>query len=205
MRGIYLCVFCEAQRDRIIKFRTNLNRAYFKPCAGKLIKMALLKYFKSSLPTAKDTGMSEIATREANAAVSRVMTLPQQTSRKRKAYSIFSDEQRATIGKYAAENGNAVAVKKFKDDFDGGLGESTVRAFKKRYLEELKKATKENLPGEVPKVTKIANKRRGRPLLLGDVDKEVQTYIRALRKAGTPISAPVVLAAAEGIITAHNR
>ena len=114
--------------------------------------MALLKYFKSSLPTAKDTGMSEIATREANAAVSRVMTPPQQTSRKRKAYSIFSDEQRATIGKYAAENGNAVAVKKFKDDFDGGLGESTVRAFKKRYLEELKKATKENLPGEVPKV-----------------------------------------------------
>ena len=210
MRGIYLCVLCEAQRDRIIKFRTNLKRvisncAYFKPCAGKLIKMALLKYFKSSLPTAKETGMSEIATREANAAVSRVMTPTQQTSRKRKAYSVFSDEQRATIGKYATENGNAAAVKKFKGDFDGGLGESTVRAFKKRYLEELKKATKENLPGEVPNVTKIANKRRGRPLLLGDVDKDVQTYIRALRKAGTPISAPVVLAAAEGIVTAHNR
>ena len=114
--------------------------------------------------------------------------------------------QEADLGqpcKYATENGNAAAVKKFKGDFDGGLGESTVRAFKKRYLEELKKATKENLPGEVPNVTKIANKRR--PLLLGDVDKDVQTYIRALRKAGTPISAPVVLAAAEGIITAHNR
>ena len=152
--------------------------------------------------------MSEAATREVNAAVSRVLTptqpSSQQRSRKRKAYSVFSDEQRATIGQYAAENSNAAAVKKFKQDFDGGLGESTVRLFKKRYLAELKKA-KQNAPEEVPKVTKVANKPRGCPLLLGDFDKHVQTYIRALRKAGAPISAPVVLAAAEGIITAHNR
>ena len=30
-------------------------------------------------------------------------------------------EQRAAIGNYAAENGNAAAVKKFKGDFDGQL------------------------------------------------------------------------------------
>lgn len=32
-----------------------------------------------------------------------------------------------------------------------------------------------------------------------------KTYLWALRKAGTPVSAPIVLAAAEGIIAAHNR
>ena len=39
-----------------------------------LLNMALLKYFKSSLPTVKDTGISEIVTREANMAVSQVLT-----------------------------------------------------------------------------------------------------------------------------------
>ena len=34
-----------------------------------LLAMALLKYFSLSLPTAKDTGISEVATREANRAV----------------------------------------------------------------------------------------------------------------------------------------
>ena len=62
--------------------------------------------------------------------------------------------------------------------------------------------TKKNATGEVPKVTKIANKPCGRPLLLGDF---VQDYIRALRKADTPISVPVVIAASEGIIIARNR
>ena len=72
-----------------------------------------------------------------------------------------------------------------------------MRLFKKRYLAELKKA-KQNAPEEVPKVTKVANKPCGHPLLLEDFDKHVKTYIIALRKDGTPISTPVVLAAAEG-------
>ena len=59
--------------------------------------------------------------------------------RKRKPYTVFTDEQRAAIGKYASEHGNAAAVKKFKANIEGGqLGESTVRLFKKHYFEELK-------------------------------------------------------------------
>ena len=50
----------------------------------------------------------------------------------------------------------------------------------------------------------IAVKTRGRPLLVGEFDVDIQTYIRALRKAGTPVSVPVVLAAAEGVITANR-
>ena len=46
---------------------------------------------------------------------------------------------------------------------------------------------------------------RGRPLTLGNLDEKVQKYIRALRKAGTPVNARVVLAAAEGIVKATDR
>ena len=48
------------------------------------------------------------------------------TSRKKKLL-VFSPEQRAFIGKYAAENSNSAAVKKFKASFENGLGESTLR------------------------------------------------------------------------------
>ena len=82
------------------------------------------------LPTAKDTGIGEAATREANKAVREELRRPEanQTKQmcKRKPYSVFSGEQRAQIGKYAAENGNTAAVKRFKDDYDGQLGEITV-------------------------------------------------------------------------------
>ena len=68
-------------------------------------------------------------------------------------------------------------------DFEQGLGESTVRLFKKRYIEELNKA-KETLPvGEAPAVKEIAVKTRGHPLLVGEFDIDFQTYIKALSKA----------------------
>ena len=59
--------------------------------------------------------------------------------------------------------------------------------------------------GEVPLVKEIAVKNRGRPLLVEEFDSDIQMYIKALRKAGTPVSVPVVLAASEGVITARNR
>ena len=68
-------------------------------------------------------------------------------------------------------------------------------------MEELKRA-KENTPAGVKR---IAAKTRGSPLLLGEFDSDVQAYIKALGKAGTPVNVPVVLAAAEGVIIAKNR
>ena len=90
-------------------------------------------------------------------------------------------------------------------NLEQGLGESTVRLFKKRYLEELKRAKNSVPVGEVPVVKEISVKTRGRPLLVREFDSNVQMYIKALRNAGTPVSVPVVLAAAEGVITARNR
>lgn len=94
--------------------------------------------------------------------------------KKHKAYTTFSDEMRANIGRYAAENGNAAALKKFHSDITD-LGESTVRLFKKRYLEQFK-----NVPhGD------SASCRRGRPLVLGDqLDQDIKKYIKPLRKTG---------------------
>ena len=42
------------------------------------------------------------------------------------------------------------------------------------------------------------------PLTLGEIDKEVQAYIKVLKKAGTYVSIQVVLAAAEGIYHCKN-
>lgn len=68
--------------------------------------MALLRYFKnsSSLPSAKDTGIGETATKEANAAVSRELAKQQQSRSQaadrlqdtgKRKYTSFSTEQRA--------------------------------------------------------------------------------------------------------------
>ena len=78
---------------------------------------------------------------------------------KKKAYSVFSSEQRAAIGKYAAEHSNAAALKKFKGDFDGQLGESTVQLFKRKYYGELSKA-KASKPQEVVEGKSIPNKKK---------------------------------------------
>ena len=88
-------------------------------------------------------------------------------------------------------------MKRFSKEFPS-LGESTVRLFKKQYQADLKKV------GSEEEITQLAKKRRGRPLALGNRDAKVQKYIRALRKAGTRVNARVVLAAAEGIVTATD-
>lgn len=66
------------------------------------------------------------------------------------------------------------------------LGESTVRLFKRQYLGALKKCA---VDGEVKT---IPSKKRGKPLALGQLDEDVQKYVRALRKAGTAVNAAIV-------------
>ena len=101
--------------------------------------MSILWYFKpsSALPTSRDVGLADSATKKTNESVQR--ELDQQKGKKslpkeRKAYTAFSTETHADIGKNAAENSNTAAQKKFRSDI-ADLGESTVHLFKKRYLE----------------------------------------------------------------------
>ena len=73
-----------------------------------------------------------------------------------------------------------------------------VRLFKKQYQADLKKA------GSEEEITQLAKKKRGKPLALDKLDEKIQQYVRALGKAGTPVNARVVLAAAEEIVTATD-
>ena len=175
----------EVRKDRAQTSEEMSFRLYFKPV--------------SSLPKPEETGLGAVATNEANKAVQRVLDeqRSQQPSSKRRKYTAFGDEQRAKVGKYAAEIGNSAALRKFRLELPN-LGESTVRFFKKRYLDELPICS-----GAA--VTTIPSRKRGRPLTLCEIDEEVQKFIRALRKAGTPINTSVVLAAAEEIVVSKHR
>ena len=93
-------------------------------------------------------------------------------------YRKSTDKQKYTIGKYAAENGNANTLRKFKREFPN-LSESTVRTFKKRYYEEVRK-WKEELE-ESKSITKYARK-TGRPYLLDELDEMGQKHIRSSSK-----------------------
>ena len=97
---------------------------------------------------------------------------------KRKRYTAFTDEERARIGRYAAENGNSAALKKFRFSVSlPDLGKSTVQLFKK-YLSLF---SQNRQSGEVaPSVLAITSKKCGRPLTLKELDSAVQLYIPSL-------------------------
>ena len=110
----------------------NVTGATCKDQTGT--KMSLLHYFKpiSTLPMLEETGIGEAATKQANKAVQQVLESEQPPSKQR-MYTTYSNEQQAKVGKYATENGNTAALRKFEVEISN-LGESTVRFFKKRYL-----------------------------------------------------------------------
>ena len=160
----------------------------------------LLKYFRWSQPlsTSEETGLGEVATKEANAAVERILQEERNGANgvKRK-YTHFTPEHRAKIVNYAAECGNTATVRHFSREFLT-LGESTVRLFKKQYEAELKRKPEQE-------ISHLPKKKRGHPLTLGELDGKVQQYVRSLRRAGTPVNARIIMAAAEGIIKATDR
>lgn len=98
-------------------------------------------------------------------------------------YKHYTDEERYKIGKYAAENGNSWAVRKFD------VGESTVRLFKKKYLQSLR-----SRPATEEEFQSLPAKKRGRPTLLGEVDVKVQNYLRDLQQSGGIVNRNIAIA-----------
>ena len=93
-------------------------------------------------------------------------------------YQRFSDEDRLTIGKYAAVHGPMATIKKFKAKFPY-LKESTARTFRKKYPNTLKRNK-----GSSSTVKKLATMTRGRPLMFGKLDEKVKNFLLALRRKG---------------------
>ena len=112
-------------------------------------------------------------------------------------YAKYSPEQKAEIGRYAANTNIASAVRKYQADFPN-LRKQTVYEFKKAYLKKKESTGKE--------VTILKAKKRGRPKLLPEeiMKKAIQT-IKALRLKGAPISYNIINAIAKGIVVANDR
>ena len=96
----------------------------FLPCISELVE-------PETNPT---SDIGKVDTQVINEYVSSTKEASSRSTKYRK----WTDKDRYDIGKYAAENGNINAVRKFQTDFPNLKG-STVRTFKMRYYEELRK------------------------------------------------------------------
>ena len=92
------------------------------------------------LPTADQTGLPAHAVSSANSAVKRAFNGEDtDRARRKRKYTTFTPEDRAKVGKYAAQNEVKKAQKNFRKL---NLSESTVCYFKKAYLAEVSKRAK---------------------------------------------------------------
>ena len=108
-------------------------------------------------------------------------------------------EQKATIGKYAAEHGFVNAIRHFVPDFpEGALKENTVRGWKKAYLSEIQSQRR---AGKDLSVTELPTKKLGHPLLLGEtLEKKLRAYLIDLGKVRGVVNAEIAMASAKGLV-----
>jgi len=110
-------------------------------------------------------------------------------------YQKLSDEERATVGKFASNHGVASTTRKFKDY---KLAKSTVRDWQNLYRRELaikvEEAKREGKVGEEICVDVLPSKKQRKPPLLGvNLDCHLQEKILEMRSRGTPIGTSVVI------------
>ena len=123
--------------------------------------MALLKYFKrktessagNNFPDENGPLCREVPACSIQEANLEVLAAGGKHEGKHSMYFKISGEQKALIAKYGAENGIVAALVHFAKDYpDGLLKESTVRRWKKEYLNELakkKRSKKRRIVGEI--------------------------------------------------------
>ena len=173
--------------------------------------MALFKFFKrQEKPVERKSLLSRTEVESADNAVAKAL---ESASKRivRGKYNCYTPEQRAQIGKYATENGATNAAKRYTAAWWIAINESTARRLKSEYLEKLKqkflsteRESDRSTDGPIT-IKGLETKERGRPLLLGDeLDAAVQEYIQSLRLANGVVNTIVVMAVAEGIISAKN-
>ena len=122
----------------------------------------------------------------------------------RQQYNDYSAEERAMIGKYAAENGATKACRHYSKTLGITIPETTAQRLKSQYLATLNSKVKTaETQAIVPSVQCLPKLNPGRPLLLGkDLDYSIREFIESLRKVGGVVNTAIVKAAAEGILAA---
>ena len=142
--------------------------------------------------------VSDVVTEENSDSIARGIRA---ANNKRKPYDRFStDEDRYVIATYCAQHGPIATVKHFKSKFPN-LKESTARNFRDKYRKLLSKELQDD--NGQNSVSSIPTSKRGRKLLIGDLDKEVMNFIYNLREVGGVVK--IAVAAAKGIINAKNK
>lgn len=155
------------------------------------------------LPEDRSVGVPSSVLAEVNKQVAQV----QERKKKRGSYSkSISAKEKALVAKYASVNGIAATIKHFATTKEMTLKESTVRDWKKIYLQELAKKKSTLDAGNDLTVKELPSKPQGRPPLLGRVlDQELQTVIKAMRARGTAINSHIVIGVGRGILLKRNK
>ena len=73
-------------------------------------------------------GCQNVLLKSANKRVTEVLSAEKSLKKRRKEQAVYSNKVKASIGRYAAENGNSRALVHFKSKYPP-LGESTICSF----------------------------------------------------------------------------
>ena len=139
----------------------------------------------------------------ANSDVRSAIDRASQSSKTRGCYEKYTPEQKAMIGKRAAEHGVVASVRHYIKDFPN-LKENTVRDWRNAYRLQLKKRVRNGSESGM-NITELPQKKRGRPLLLGEeLDKQVQAYLTSFRESGAVVNTAITMACAEGIVRSSD-
>ena len=114
----------------------------------------------------------------------------------------YSPPKRASIGKYTIVHGPKDAMVHFQSILGHAI---TCRKFCDICKKEIQREVKESgVEESVITILELPKKCLGRPLLLGDVDAEVQKYVKDMRLHGGVINMAVV-AAAYGLMLERHK
>ena len=114
-------------------------------------------------------------------------------------YKQYTERDRLPIARYAEQNGPRRTARKFDKQYPN-LNESTVRSFLKKYT-AMKERGKKN---STSPIKGIPAKRRGRPLMLGKVDKKIRDFLIALRHRGVVVNSTIAITAPKGLIQSSS-
>ena len=164
---------------------------FFKLCRKNLCDLPLPDT-SGSLSEKVDSSAIEEANKE-------VTTIIADAGGKLKPYLKLTPKQKATIGRYTAENGIVNAIRHFKGEFpEDSLKESTIRGWKKAYIVELESRRR---TGKDRTVKELPQKKMRHPLMLGEnLDKQVQAYLLELGKVGGIVNREIAIVSARGIV-----
>ena len=120
--------------------------------------MSLLSYFhvaprvlpNPSGPLSAELSPSTIT--EANAAVNGVQQAKTKGSKKRGTYIKYDEKMKIKMGKHSSENGIHAAARHFSFELGRNINPSTIRGFKKAYLQEIDRAEDRARANTVPDI-----------------------------------------------------